>query len=454
VTGDPVDSLRAQLVRDAAMRAVVTAILDRCDRQGTLAGRMALRCGADEQEAAVRLLSAAAVRPARGGRLAVRLDLSRADDRLRADGVTGLADVLYAAAGRVPRNVAAESAVLGDGAARLASALAAERTGAAAAFLRHQAERLVACRGELFELARREGLARLGDELTILARSIEVAELNDRPMRLANFARRATGSTKGVRVGDRRYARVPDALLRWVPGLAERVAAEGVSEPADRRRLGLECLGIFRNETPIDVLCYGRVVLEKAGRRVDTVALHAELGEPCRLLLLNLRGARVVEVQAERVVTIENETTFNDYVDWVRARGRREVVLLSEGQANWAVVRFLRMLADAAPSLPMVHWGDMDRFGVLILRSLRRRTGLTIEPWWMDVATFTRFAAAGLPLPEGERDEIRALLAASSADACADLLEAIRDAGRWVEQETVAEAMLAEGDGATASPGI
>jgi hypothetical protein len=41
----------------------------------------------------------------------------------------------------------------------------------------------------------------------------------------------------------------------------------------------------------------------------------------------------------------------------------------------------------------------------------------------MDVATFTRFAAAGLPLSEGERAEIRGLLARSSSEIGADLLQ-------------------------------
>jgi Uncharacterized protein conserved in bacteria C-term(DUF2220) len=443
MNGGPVASLRAQLAADGALRALVAAILDRCDRGGALPRRMTVRCRtAAEQEAAVRLLSAAAVR-ATGDGLAVRLDLARADAGLRATGGPGLAEVLYAAAERVPRNLRAEVSGLGRQAAERALALAARRTGAAAAaYLGAEAERLAAGRGDLFELARRHGLSALAGELALVARSIELAERNDRPVRLANFARRATGSTKGLRAGDGRYVRVADALLRHLPGLAEGVAAEAPREPADRRRLALERLGIFRNETPIDVLCFGHLVLEKRGRRLDAAALHRELGEPCRILLLHLREARIAEVRADRIVSIENETTFNDYVDWLGASGRDEIVLLSEGQANWAVVRLLRLLAGAAPGLPIAHWGDLDRYGVLILRSLLRRSGLPIEPWRMDVPTFERFVEAGLPLADGEPEEIESLLASAPGEVASDLLRAIRDAGRWVEQETVAERLL------------
>ena len=440
--GGPVASVRAQLSSDPALRGLVKAILDRSDRDGVLPGRMTWRCRTpEEQEAAVRLLSAAAVRPAREG-LSVRLDLARADAGLRDAGGPGLAAVLYEAAGREPRNLLAEESALGRQAAERALSLAGHRTAAAAAFLRAQAERLAACRGELFELARRQGLAGLERELALVAGAIELAERNDQPLRLANFARRATGSTKGLRPGGRRYVRMVDALLRHLPELAAGVAAEGPHEPADRRRLALERLGIFRNETPIDVLCFGHLVLEKRGRRLEAPAIHRELGEPCRLLLLHLRDAQVVEMRAERVVSIENETTFNDYVEWLAASGRDEIVLLSQGQANWAVVRLLRLLAGSAPGLPLAHWGDMDRYGVLILRSLRRRTGLAVEPWRMDLPTFERFQEAGLPLPDGERAEIESLLAASPDEVSADLLRAIRNAGRWVEQETVAEELL------------
>jgi hypothetical protein len=438
-----VESLRAQLARDDALRAVVTAILDRCDARGALPKQMVLRCKSrEEQNAAERLLSAAAARGTENGDLSMHLDLARANERLRAESGAELSEVLYAATGRTPRNLRAEKASLGQEAAAHASALAARRCGAAAAFLRAEAEKLAGSRGEMFTLARTDGLARLEEELDIVARCIELAEGNAQPTRLANYARRATGSTKGLRAGSSRYVRVTDALLQHVAGLAERVEAENPGEASDRRRLAMECLGIFRNETPIDVLCYGRFIVKKRGRRLDVPAAHHDLGEPCRLLLLHLRDAQVEDVHAERVVSIENETTFNDYVEWLRARNRHEIVLLSEGQANWAVVRLLGLLASAMPAIPILHWGDLDRYGVLILRSIRRRSGLPVEPLWMDVGTFERFVDQGQQLPEGERAEIASLITRAPGEVGTDLLRVIHEAGRWVEQESVAEEVL------------
>ena len=84
----------------------------------------------------------------------------------------------------------------------------------------------------------------------------------------------------------------------------------------------------------------------------------------------------------------------------------------------------------------------MDRFGILILRSLRRRTGLPIEPCWMDEATFRRCLQAGLPQPAGELKEIESLVAATPQETGAGLLRAIAAAGVWIEQEAVASDVL------------
>ncbi|MCU0723901.1 MAG: DUF2220 domain-containing protein, partial [Planctomycetes bacterium] len=207
-------------------------------------------------------------------------------------------------------------------------------------------------------------------------------------------------------------------------------------------------LNVFRNETPIDVLCFGHVVLEKEGRRLPEAAVHREIGEPVRFLLQQLRGSSVAEVRGEGIVSIENETAFNDYVDWVRGTGRDEIVLCSQGQANWAVVRLLELLHAAAPGLPLFHWGDLDRSGVLILRSLRRRTKIDVAPLWMDPETFSRHLQVGLPLEKEEKVEIEGLLARSKGEIGSDLLSAILEAGCWVEQEAVAETVLmGKGDG-------
>lgn len=435
--------LRDRMSGDRDLRAVVLALLDRCDRTGNLPAKMIYRCGRDgEMEALIRLLSAKAAKPVAGDVQAVRLDLEKADLALREDGGPSLRELLYTAAGRVPRDIKGENAALASRASETVTSLADGASGAARSFLLDAAGRLFRGQGELFRQVRENGLEGVTVELQSVIRCIAAAEVNEGPVRLANFSRRATGATKGFRAGGARYVMVADALLRFLPGLADRVEAESPRDPSGRRRLALECLGIFRNETPVDVLCFGSFVLEKRGARLDSPAVHRALGEPVRLMLLHLRDARVSGIRATRIVSIENETTFNDYVDLQKEGGGEEIVLCSQGQANWAVVRLLRLLHEAAPSVPVFHWGDLDRSGILILRSLRHRACVPIQPLHMGREIFLRFSAEGLPLLPGEREEIEALLRKPEGNVGDDLLAAIRDLGKWVEQETVADAVL------------
>lgn len=435
--------MKELMARDRDLRSVVSALLDRCDRTGSLPGRMVYRCSDDgEKDVLVRLLSAGAVRPVAGDRMAVRLDLEKAGRALREDGGPPLRDLLYEAAERIPRNLKGEKAALAARAGETAISQADASEGAARAFLLDAADRLSGGKGDLFRQAWENGIEGMIRELEVVARCIAAAEGNQGPARLANFSRRATGSTKGIRAGDARYILVADALLRFVPGLSDCVEAESPQDPSERRRLAFECRGIFRNETPVDVLSFGSFVLEKRGARLDAPAAHRALGEPVRLMLLHLREARAARVQASRIVSIENETTFNDYVDRIREDGGEEIVLCSQGQANWAVVRLLRILHEAQPTTPVFHWGDLDRSGVLILRSLRRRSGVPVQPLHMAPETLLQFKGQGLPLPPEERKEIEILLDKPGDDIGDALLAAIRDAGVWVEQETVADMVL------------
>ena len=152
----------------------------------------------------MRLLSPAAVHVAVDSR--ARLDLARADARLRAEGWPGLAEVLYAATGRPPRNLRGEAAVLGARAVEVAAALGDRHAGAAARFLRTTAERLAQCHGEFFEMARSGGLSKLEEELDVVARCIELAERNGDLLGLGRTLLRAySHSQLGFQVGRDEY---------------------------------------------------------------------------------------------------------------------------------------------------------------------------------------------------------------------------------------------------------
>ena len=272
-----------------------------------------------------------------------------------------------------------------------------------------------------------------------LVRCIDAAVTNDEPIRIANFAARVLGDSKALAAGEGRTRRLGRALIDHHEPTREAVLSTPVSD-AQALRLALEVNGVHRDDATLTVTCFGPLVYEKAGRQFDQVAAHAATGDPVPLSLAQLRGARAVDLPVRRALVIENLTPFLDYAEALAGRGAPcdELVVYSGGQAGWAVVQLLRMVRRA--HIPIAHTGDLDRTGVLILRSLEARTFGPIDPVAMDRATFERFRSRGRPLADAERarlaDQVRRDAGPGDRPAsCADLLGAILDAGTWIEQE-------------------
>ncbi|MBI4508096.1 MAG: DUF2399 domain-containing protein [Deltaproteobacteria bacterium] len=430
--GDVVVALRELVESTPALGEILGAILDRRERLGKIPARMTVRC----PEACVGplrdLLSARAVVAVGDGK--VRLDLGLASGSLALDAI------LYGALGRTPCDPVAEEA---QRISRLVAAMdevsLGARSQAARSWLateRATAERAV---GDLVAIAKSQGVDVAAEEARLIARCIDAALDNDSPIRLQNFSARVAGHSKALLSGSERFYRLGQALYEHDLATAREVHFLGDPvSPRDAFRKALEVHQIFRDEAALIVLCFGPLVYEKDGQRFDHVARHARLGECSPLTLAQLRGAKLSDASIDRVTILENQATFLDYVEALHVRGiDREVVILADGQANWAVISLLRALA--ARRIPMRHSGDLDRSGVLILRSIGRRVGASITPFYMDVETHRAYANHGRPLDPEERERLRALLTTDGeSEPAHQLLREILCTGRWIEQEAFA----------------
>jgi hypothetical protein len=428
-------ALRTLVDSTPGLSEILCRVLDRREQGGRLPRSVTVDAPSACHAPLRALLSARAVRPLEGGR--VRLDLELADRALREQDAGPLEVLLYQALGRTPRDPKREEAerraALDTALAELASEC---RTDASRAFL--EAERALApaeCDpAEAMTEARR------------LILCIDAVLVNGSPIRLPNFAARALADSKGLTWGSDRWRRLCDALLQHDPFTAAEVEYVGDQPPPGvARRLALEVHEVFRDESAISVLCFGPLVYEKQGQRFDSVARHAALGDPVRLTLKQLRDARLVDLAAERVTLVENQTPFLDYIEVLASHGNppNELVILSEGQANSAVVALLKLVRRRG--LPVRHSGDLDRSGVLILRSLQHRSGIPITALLMDAATHARYLGCGRPIDDRERERLDAVLAADGPDAVAhELLVAIRRTGKWIEQEHFTADLLSD----------
>jgi hypothetical protein len=432
---DPAARIRALVADTPGLHLVLAAILDRRERAGRLPDRLTVAAPPPCAAALAALLSARAVRPAGPGK--VQLDLAAADARVRAQHGAPLDAILYRALGRVPSDPRGEDQALR---ARLAAGLVAlpAATAVGRAYLDGARGAVAEGQGELLAAARARGADAALALAADVVRGVEAALANAAPVRRATFAARVFGDSKALLPGRELARAVGLALCDVDPATRDDVQSRLGDRSADTAaRLALESRGIFRDEAALTVHCFGPLTYIKEGERFDHVARHAAQGDVAALTLRQLRGA-ALDAPVARATVIENQATFLDYIELGPAPG--ELVVLGRGQASHAVVALLALVARAAPIRVAC---DLDRSGVLICRSLARRLRTSLDLVGMDAATFARVADRGRPLADAERARLAALLTVDPPTAPGhDLLVAIAERARWVEQETFAADVL------------
>lgn len=183
-------------------------------------------------------------------------------------------------------------------------------------------------------------------------------------------------------------------------------------------------VGILEN--PQQVLVAGPVVFDElsvASVR-DAVGLPASFVDRCA----------VTHLEADRVITVENLTSFYQVVG---AGLPRTVVVYLGGYHNRVRRQLLLKLAQAA-GLEFWHWGDMDLGGFRIFVHLQEKTGLPLRPVLMDRETYLEHCHRGLDCTPAYLRELEALL---EQPAYTPFWETIREMlvqGKRVEQESVA----------------
>ena len=402
---------------------------------------MTVSAGTEAAAALRAVLSERAVRDAGSGRY--RLDLALAARALNPGNGLALDSLLYAGVGRSPRSRAADARdLVVELVAGLAELVPTTRTAVARGYLTEEIRAERGGGGDALRLARQQGIAAAVGRSSQVARLVDAALANREPIRLQTFSARVLGNSKALGERGDLYRRLCEVLIRYDPALQ----GFGLdADDAEARRSALEAYAIRRDMNAATVLCFGPLAYRKHGRRFTQVLEHAETAECASLTLHQLRDAEVEIASVRQITIIENAASFLDYVDGLRTPGsaEHELAVCSGGQANWAVVELLRGFGGA--DVPVRHTGDLDRSGVLILRSLAARTGLNITPLWMEVATHRRFAARGQPITTEELGRVQTLVAGDDpASVGHALLREIERSRIWVEQEAFFEECMGE----------
>ena len=93
----------------------------------------------------------------------------------------------------------------------------------------------------------------------------------------------------------------------------------------------------------------------------------------------------VIDLDVDRIITIENLTTFHTYSN------PNELVIYLGGFHNTIRRNFLLKLYHSNPNLKFYHWGDIDLGGFRIFRDLQLKTGIPFKAYKMDLDTLLKY---------------------------------------------------------------
>lgn len=184
-------------------------------------------------------------------------------------------------------------------------------------------------------------------------------------------------------------------------------------------------------------------VLIKGNARICFAESAIELSEmPGGIALSNgsLEGIRKISVKADKVITVENLTTYHD-CDELDA-----VYIYLGGYHNTSKQKLLELIYENNDDKEYYHEGDLDVYGFLILKNLIDKTQIPFKPLLMDLGTIERFYRAGLYKNLSARDrKVITSKKDGQLSAYKDVLEYMLANDCKVEQESIKAVELIEG---------
>lgn len=183
-------------------------------------------------------------------------------------------------------------------------------------------------------------------------------------------------------------------------------------------------------------------VLIKGNARICFAESDIELSEMLGGIALSngsLEGIRRISVKADKVITVENLTTYHD-CDELDA-----VYIYLGGYHNTSKQKLLELIYENNDDKEYYHEGDLDVYGFLILKNLIDKTQIPFKPLLMDLGTIERFYRAGLYKNLSARDrKVITSKKDGQLSAYKDVLEYMLANDCKVEQESIKAVELVE----------
>lgn len=139
----------------------------------------------------------------------------------------------------------------------------------------------------------------------------------------------------------------------------------------------------------------------------------------------------IISVNKEKVITIENLTTFHYYNE------PNSIIIYLGGYHNSVKRKLLEKLYSFNPQLKFYHIGDIDWGGFEIFLHLKRKTGINFIPLMMGMEELIKYKGDCSPLTENDRRHLSLLLQNPEAHSFYPVIEFMLKNGYKLEQESL-----------------
>ena len=157
------------------------------------------------------------------------------------------------------------------------------------------------------------------------------------------------------------------------------------------------------------------------GKLNSTFAISSEI----------LDKVEIINLTVEKVITIENQTTFNYFSD------SSFLVLYSDGYISSAIAIFLKKLYSFKTSLRFYHFGDIDWGGINIYLDIIAKTGIKFNTYKMDIETLKEYQGYAKSLTEKDKENLISLIKNVKDEEILKLVDFMLSNNIKLEQEAI-----------------
>lgn len=215
------------------------------------------------------------------------------------------------------------------------------------------------------------------------------------------------------------------------------VARQALGEQRESEEEWLDLLGLARN--PQTVWIDGPLRCKVGSSEIYTGQFVGGIGLSSRTI------ERITEMvcSARRIVTIENWTSYHQWIGRLNAGEPDALVIYTGGFPHRTLQSFLSKLSASlkgGTALPeMMHWGDIDLGGIRIFQYLKANFFPWLRPYRMDVGTLIQYRSQAAAISSDYAAQLRQALQEDNYAEWHELLRSMLELGVRLEQESIVE---------------